>query len=163
MQARANTAGQGPQGDPTFNQLCNQLHHDNFVAALGKFSVDDPAKLNRLALANLRENPLARNDLGALQAARACQFGTRQLGNKKWFADKPGVASRLKKQPHRRQFRIGLIANLAFYNSLNMGDTQSLWQAGDPSGLAAVSVDYSNFEGGSIPGVTSRYSAGAGP
>ena len=79
MQARAGSAGLRSQTSQTFNQLCNQLHHDNFVNALGKFSADNPAKLNRPALANLRENRQARNDLGALQAARACLFGSRQV------------------------------------------------------------------------------------
>ena len=106
LQARAGTAGLGSQGSQTFNQLCNQLHHDNFVASLGIFSVNDPAKLNRLALANLLENRQARIDLGALQAARAWLFGSHQLGNKKWFAYKPGIALRLKKQPQRRHFEL---------------------------------------------------------
>ena len=89
---------------------------------MGKFAVDDPAKLDRLALANLRENKRARSDLTALHAARSCLFGCRGLGEKKWFNDKPGIATRLKTQAHRRQFRLGLIANLAFYNRLHLHD-----------------------------------------
>ena len=107
---------------------------------MGKFAVDDPARLDRLSLANLRENKRARNNLAALHAARTCLFGARQLGDRKWYTDKPGIALRLKTQTQRRQFRLGLIANLAFYNKLNIGDLQSLLYSGDPSGLAAVSA-----------------------
>ena len=105
---------------------------------MGKFAVDDPAKLDRLALANLRENKRARSDLTALRAALSCLFGCRGLGEKKWFNDKPGIATRLKTQAHRRQFRLGLIANLAFYNRLNMHDFESLIHTGNTSDLAAV-------------------------
>ena len=66
-------------------------------------------------------------------------FGARQLGDRKWYADKPGIASRLKTQDQRRQFRLGLVANLAFFNKLNINDLQTLLQAGDPSGLASLS------------------------
>ena len=90
-------------------------------------------------MANLRENKHSRNDLSALHAARSCLFGSRQLGDRKWFSDKPGIARRLKTQTQRRQFRIGLIANLAFYNKLNLGDLQALVHQGDPSGLATLS------------------------
>ena len=107
---------------------------------MGKFAVDDPARLDRLSLANLRENKRARNNLAALHAARTCLFGARQLGDRKWYADKPGVASRLKSQTQRRQFRLGLIANLAFYNKLNIGDLCNVLHSGDPSGLAAIST-----------------------
>ena len=106
---------------------------------MGKYAVDDPAKLDRLSLANLRENKRARNNLAALHAARTCLFGARQLGDRKWYTDKPGIASRLKSQTQRRQFRLGLVANLAFYNKLNIGDLHSILHSGDPSGLAAVS------------------------
>ena len=105
---------------------------------MGKFAVDDPAKLDRLALANLRENKRARSNLNSLHAARSCLFGCRGLGEKKWFNDKPGIATRLKTQAHRRQFRLGLIANLAFYNRLNLHDFESLIHTGDSSDLAAV-------------------------
>ena len=40
---------------------------------------------------------------------------------------------------HRRQFRIGLVANLAFYNQLNINDLQSVFFSGDSSALASVS------------------------
>ena len=36
---------------------------------------------------------------------------------------------------------MGLVANLAFYNQLNIQDLHSLFTAGDPSGLAAISHD----------------------
>ena len=107
---------------------------------MGKFAVDDPARLDRLSLANLRENKRARNSLAALHAARTCLYGARQLGNRKWYADKPGIASRLKSQTQRRQFRLGLIANLAFYNKLNIGDLHTILHSGDPSGLSAISA-----------------------
>ena len=105
---------------------------------MGKFAVDDPAKLDRLALANLRENKRARSNLASLHAARSCLFGCRGLGEKKWFNDKPGIATRLKTQAHRRQFRIGLIANTAFYNRLNLHDLESVLNTGTSSDLAAV-------------------------
>ena len=91
-----------------------------------------------MALANLRENKRARNSLSALHAARTCLFGARQLGNRKWYADKPGIAARLKTQTQRRQFRLGLVANLDFYNILNLHDLRSLLHSGDASGLAAL-------------------------
>ena len=100
--------------------------------------MDDPARLDRLSLANLQENKRARNSLSALHSARTCLFGARQLGDRKWYADKPGIAARLKTQGQRRQFRLGLVANLAFYNKLNINDLQALLQAGDPSALASL-------------------------
>ena len=100
--------------------------------------MDDPARLDRLSLANLQENKRARNSLSALHSARTCLFGARQLGDRKWYADKPGIAARLKTQAQRRQFRLGLVANLAFYNKLNLNDLQASLQAGDPSGLASL-------------------------
>ena len=66
-------------------------------------------------------------------------FGARQLGDRKWYADKAGIAARLKTQGQRRQFRLGLVANLAFFNKLNIEDLQALLQTGDPSGLASLS------------------------
>ena len=131
----------GPQFSipETFAQLRGDLTNDNFISALGRFAVDDPARLDRLALANLRENKRARNSLSALHSARTCLFGARQLGDRKWYADKPGIAARLKSQAQRRQFRMGLVANLAFYNKLNLHDFHSLMQSGDPSALAALS------------------------
>ena len=139
LQARTDIAGLNLQSRQSFAQLRNELTNDNFVSALGKYSVDDPSKNDRLALANLQENRNSRNDLSALHAARSCLYGSRQLGDRKWFSDKPGIARRLKSQNQRRQFRIGLIANLAFYNKLNLGDLESLMQAGDPSGIATIS------------------------
>ena len=100
--------------------------------------MDDPARLDRLSLANLQENKRARNSLSALHSARTCLFGARHLGDRKWYADKPGIAARLKTQAQRRQFRLGLVANLAFYNQLNLNDLQALLEAGDPSGLASL-------------------------
>ena len=124
----------------SFAQLRDDLTNDNFLSALGKFAVDDPARLDRLSLANLRENKRARNNLAALNAARTCLFGARQLGSRKWYKDTPGIALRLKTQAQRRQFRLGLIANLAFYNKLNISDLRSVFCSGDSSGLASVSA-----------------------
>ena len=59
----------------------------------------------------------------------------------KWFSDKPGIASRLKTQTHRRQFRLGMVANIAFYNRLNLLDLTSWLESGTSSDLAAVSPD----------------------
>ena len=140
LQARADLSGRNLSVAESFAQLRNDLTNDNFLSALGKFAVDDPARLDRLSLANLRENKRARNNLAALHAARTCLFGSRQLGDRKWYTDKPGIASRLKTQTQRRQFRLGLIANLAFFNKLNINDLQSLIHSGDPSGLASLSA-----------------------
>ena len=114
------------------------LINDNFISALGRHAVDDPARIDKLTLANVRQNPHARNSLASLHAARTCLHGARQLGDRKWYSDKPGIANRLKTQTHRRQFRMGLVANLAFYNQLNIRDLQSMFCSGDPSGLAAL-------------------------
>ena len=100
--------------------------------------MDDPYKLNRLALANLRECKHARNNLTSLHAARSCLYGFRSLGDKKWFSDKPGIASRLKNQAHRRHFRLGLIAIVAFYNRFNLLDLTSWLKPGKSLDLAAV-------------------------
>ena len=101
--------------------------------------MDDPAKLDRLTLANLQEHRQARNSLSALHAARSCLFGDRQLGNRKWYSDRPGIASRLKTQTHRRQFRLGLVANLAFYNLLNQNDVHRLLHTGVDITVASFS------------------------
>ena len=122
----------------TFAQLKSDLNHHNILTALGNYAVDDPSKLDRLALANLRENKHARNNLKSLHAARSCLYGSRGLGDKKWFSDKPGIASRLKTQAHRRQFRMGLVANIAFYNRLNLLDLTTWLNSGTSSDLAAV-------------------------
>ena len=140
MDARADVAGRQFSIPETFAQLRSDLTNDNFLSALGRFAVDDPGRLDRLALANLRENKRARNSLSSLHAARTCVFGARQLGDRKWYADKPGIAARLKTQAQRRQFRMGLVANLAFYNTLNINDFRAMLQAGDPSGLAFLSA-----------------------
>ena len=103
--------------------------------------MDDPSKLDRLALANLRENKHARNNLASLHAARSCLYGCRGLGDKKLFTDKPGIASRLKTQSERRQFHLGLVANVAFYNRLNLADLTSWLAAGTSLDVAAVRPD----------------------
>ena len=119
--------------------------------------MDDPTKLNKLALANLRENPHARNNLSSLHSARSCLYGIRELGDKKIFADKPGIASRLKTQAQRRQFRLGLVANLGFYNRLNLGDLVNLLETGDRSDLEALSSD-SQFTASQLADALTRVS-----
>ena len=138
LEACADTSGGQFSVPESFAQLKSDFSNQQFLTALGKFAVDDPAKLDRLALANLRENKRARSNLASLHAARSCLFGSRGLGEKKWFNDKPGIATRLKTQAHRRQFRLGLIANLAFYNRLNLDDFMSLINTGNSSDLATV-------------------------
>ena len=140
MQARADNSGRQPSVVESFAQLRDDLTNDNFLSALGKFAVDDPARLDRLSLANLRENKRARNNLAALNAARTCLFGARQMGSRNWYKDTPGIASRLKTQAQRRQFRLGLIANLAFYNKLNISDLCSIFGSGNSSGFASMSA-----------------------
>ena len=81
----------------------------------------------------------ARSSLSALHAARTCLFGARQLGERKWYAEKPGIALRLKTQTERRQFRLGLVVKLALYNKLNVSDLHLQFHSGDRSGLPSFS------------------------
>ena len=103
--------------------------------------MDDPSKLDRLALANLREKKPSRNNLASLHAARSGSYGSRGRGDKKWFSDRPAIALRLKTQVERRQFRLGLVANVAFYNRLNLADLSSWLEAGTSLDIAAVRPD----------------------
>ena len=137
-QARADSLGGILSIPDSFAQLKADITNNNFLSALGKYAVDDPAKLDRLTLANLQENRQARNSLPALNAARSCLFGDRQLGDRKWYSDKPGIAARLKTQAQRRQFRMGLVANLAFYNILNQNDVHRLLYAGTNMSLDSL-------------------------
>ena len=139
FQARSDISGPNASVPETFAQLRNDLANASFLNTLGKLAVDDPTRVDRLTLSNLRENKRARNSLASLNAARSCLFGNRQFGQQRWYADKPGLAARLKTQDQRRKVRLGLVANLAFYNKLNMGDLQALMHTGNPSGLAALS------------------------
>ena len=141
LEEKADISGFWSRVPESFAQLKSDLNNHNFLTALGNFAVDDPSKLDRLALANLRENKHARNNLTSLHAARSCLYGSRGLGDKKWFSDKAGIASRLKTQTQRRQFRMGLVANIAFYNRLNLLDLTSWLEAGTSSDLAAVRPD----------------------
>ena len=109
LQDQADASGLWSAIPESFEQLRADLNNHNFLATLGNYAVDDPSKLDRLALANLRQNKRARNNLASLHAARSCLYGSRGLGKKKWFADTPGIASRLKTQAQRRQFRLGLV------------------------------------------------------
>ena len=138
LEDQADASGPWSSIPESFAQLRSDLNSHNFLATLGKYAVDDPSKLDRFALANLRENKHARNSLSSLHAARSCLYGSRGLGDKKWFTDKPGVASRLKTQAQRRQFRMGLVANVAFYNRLNLTDLTSWLSAGTSLDTAAV-------------------------
>ena len=157
LEARADISGHPGFIPESFAQLRDDLTHTNFISALGKYALDDPAKLNKLALANLRENRHSRNNLSSLHSARSCLYGTRELGDKKIFADKPGIASRLKTQAQRRQFRLGLVANLGFYNRLNLGDLIDLLDTGDRSVLEALSAD-SQFTASQLADALTRVS-----
>ena len=53
LEARADSSGAQFSVPETFAQLKSDLSDQQFLAAMGKFAVDDPAKLDRLALANL--------------------------------------------------------------------------------------------------------------
>ena len=139
FQARSDISGPNASVPESFAQLRNDLANASFLNTLGKLAVDDPTRVDRLTLSNLRENKRARNSLASLNAARSCLFGNRQFGPQKWYADRPGLAARLKTQDQRRKVRLGLVANLAFYNKLNMGDLQALMHTGNPAGLAALS------------------------
>ena len=141
LEDQADASGPWSSIPETFEQLRSDLTNQNFLATLGNYAVDDPSKLDRLALANLRENKPSRNNLASLHAARSCLYGSRGLGDKKWFSDKPGIALRLKTQTQRRQFRLGLVANIAFYNRLNLADLTSWLEAGTSLDIAAVRPD----------------------
>ena len=141
LEARADITGAASTVPSSFEQLKAALINENFISALGRHAVDDPARLDKLTLANVRQHPLARNSLSSLHAARTCLHGARQLGDRKWYSDKPGIAKRLKTQMQRRQFRLGLVANLSFYNQLNIQDLQSLLFTRNASGLATVTSD----------------------
>ena len=141
LQDQADASGLWSAIPESFEQLRADVNNHNFLATLGNYAVDDPSKLDRLALANLRENKRARNNLASLHAARSCLYGSRGLGEKKWFADKPGIASRLKTQTQRRQFRLGLVANVAFYNRLNLTDLTSWLEAGTSLDVTALRPD----------------------
>ena len=141
LEDQADASGPWSSIPESFEQLRADLNNHNFLATLGNYEVDDPSKLDRLALANLRENKRARNNLASLHAARFCLYGSRGLGDKKWFADTPGIASRLKTQTQRRQFRLGLVANVAFYNRLNLADLASWVAAGTSLDVAPVRPD----------------------
>ena len=121
--------------EPTFSQLRATYANEQYVNNLGKFNSDDPKRQSRLTLANLRENRAARRDLAALHAARSHRYGEREFGNKNWYADKAAVARRLKSQTHRRQFRLGLKANMEFFNQLRIADLRTALMEGDPSVL----------------------------
>ena len=117
FQARSDISGPNASVPETFAQLRHDLANATFVNTLGKLAVDDPARLDRLTLSNLRENKRARNSLSSLNSARSCLFGTRQFGSPKLYTDKPGLANRLKTQDQRRKLRLGLVANLDFYKT----------------------------------------------
>ena len=138
LEHQADASGPWSSIPESFEQLRSDLNNHKFLTTLGKYAVDDPSKLDRLALANLRENKRARNNLASLHAARSCLYGARGLGDKKWFTDKPGIATRLKTQTERRQFRLGLVANVAFSNRLNLADLTSWLAAGTSLDVAAV-------------------------
>ena len=86
----------------------------------------------------MRENRAARRDLAALHAARSHLYGERDFGSKAWYSDKPGIARRLKTQTQRRQFRMGLKTNLAFFNQLRIGDLRTALTQGDPTVFGSI-------------------------
>ena len=108
--------------EPSFAELRQTYAQEQYISNLGKFKSDDPKRQSRLAWANLREIRAARRDLAALHAARSHLYGEREFGSKTWYSDKAGVARRLRTQAQRRQFRMGLKANLEFFNQLRIGD-----------------------------------------
>ena len=63
LEEKADISGFWSRVPESFAQLKSDLNNHNFLTALGNFAVDDPSKLDRLALANLRENKHSRNNL----------------------------------------------------------------------------------------------------
>ena len=126
--------------EPSFAQLRATYAQDQYVNTLGKFKSDDPRRQSRLAYANLKENRSARRDIAALNAARSHLYGEREFGHMNWYTDKAGIARRLKSQTHRRQFRMGLKANMEFFNQLRIGDLRAALSEGDPKILHNLPV-----------------------
>ena len=118
--------------EPSFAQLRAAYANEQYIDKLGKFNSDDPKRQSRLAYANLRENRTARRDLAALNSARSHLYGERELGYKSWYNDKANISRRLKTQAHRRQFRMGLKANMEFFNQLRKNDLRTALCEGDP-------------------------------
>ena len=56
LEDQADASGLWSSIPESFEQLRSDLTNHNFLATLGNYAVDDPSKLDRLALANLREN-----------------------------------------------------------------------------------------------------------
>ena len=83
LEDQADASGPWSSIPESFEQLRSDLTNHNFLATLGNYAVDDPSKLDRLALANLRENKPSRNNLASLHAARSCLYGSRGQGDKK--------------------------------------------------------------------------------
>ena len=126
--------------EPTFAQLRATYAQDQYINDLSKFNSEDPKRQSRLAFANLRENRAARRDLVALHTARAHAYGERDFGQKNWYTDKTGVAQRLKTQHQRRQFRLGLKANMEFWTQLRVGDLRAALTMGDPEPLRNLPI-----------------------
>ena len=82
LEEKADISGFWSRVPETFAQLKSDLTNHNFLTALGKYAVDDPSKLDRLALAILHENKNARNNLTSLRAAHSCFYGSRSLDDK---------------------------------------------------------------------------------
>ena len=59
FQARSDISGPNASVPETFAQLRHDLANATFVNTLGKLAVDDPARLDKLTLSNLRENKRA--------------------------------------------------------------------------------------------------------
>ena len=93
---QADASGSVSSIPESFEKLRLELNDQTFRGSLGKFLVDDPSKLDRLALANLGENEHARSHLASLTSARSCLYGSLDLGVKRLFSKKSGIASRFK-------------------------------------------------------------------
>ena len=93
--------------EPSFAELRRTYAHDQYINTLGKFKSDDPKRQSRLALANLRENRVARRDLAALHAARSHLYGEHDFGSKAWYSDEPVIARRLKPKRNASNFGWG--------------------------------------------------------
>ena len=88
----------------------------------------------------LLKDPVARSQLENLHAARAFKYGYAQFGPKFWYKESKNIAEKLKAQPDRRKFRMGLKGLVDFINQLNIMDLEKLFEKGEPEGFKLLKI-----------------------
>ena len=79
----------------------------------------------------LLNDTVARSQLENLHAARAFKYGYAQFGPKFWYKESKNIAKKIKAQPDRRKFRMGLKGLVDFINQLNIMDLEKLLDKGE--------------------------------